>query len=297
LKADLHIHSVWSDGSLSVPEIVKLAKALGINVISLTDHDTMAGQEEALEEGERQGLTVIPGIEISTLDSDSGRKVHILGYNAQDMDALSRACRPYLEDRGRTILEAADAIRAAGYPIDREGVLAHAGKLGIPYRQHVMRALADRGYTRSIYGPLYDELFGPGGPGAVTSRYMSAEEAVRLIRDCGGVAVLAHPFQYDSMGLLPKLVEWGLRGIECWHHSQTPERERIVQSAAERHGLFLTGGSDFHGLYAEKPLTIGAIWAELPTELMPEITAVKAPDPTYRPGTGPRIRPGSPPEP
>jgi predicted metal-dependent phosphoesterase TrpH len=99
---------------------------------------------------------------------------------------------------------------------------------------------------------------------------MSAEEAVRLVRDCGGIAVLAHPFQYDSMELLPKLVEWGLGGIECWHHSQTPERERSVREAAERHGLFLSGGSDFHGLYSKKPLTIGAIGAELPAELMPD---------------------------
>jgi predicted metal-dependent phosphoesterase TrpH len=267
LKADLHIHSDWSDGSLSVRELVKLAKALYIEAISVTDHDTMAGQEEALEEGARQGLAVIPGIEISAIDTesglDSGRKVHILGYKVKDRDEVSRVCRPYLEDRGRAVLEAAEKIQAAGYPVDREDVLSHAGKLGIPYRQHLMRALADRGYTRSIYGPLYSELFGPGGLAVVKSRYMSAQEAVRLIRNCGGFPVLAHPFQYDSMGLLPKLVKWGLGGIECWHHTQTPERERIVREEAERYGLFLTGGSDFHGLYAEKPLPPGAIGVEL----------------------------------
>jgi predicted metal-dependent phosphoesterase TrpH len=277
MKADMHIHSHWSDGSLSVGEIVKLACALKLPAISVTDHDTMDGQEEVLEEAARQSgqsgqsgqsLRIIPGVEVSALDSESGRKVHILGYGVKDRDGLSRACRPYLEDRGRAVLEATDAIRAAGYPIDREDVLAHAGKSGVPYRQHVMRALADRGYTRTIYGPLYDELFGPGGVGAGKSRYMSAEEAVRLIRDCGGTAVLAHPFQYDSLGLLPRLVEWGLAGIECYHHTQTPERERIVREAAGRYGLFLTGGSDFHGLYAEKSLSPGSILAELPPELL-----------------------------
>ncbi|MDR0597698.1 MAG: PHP domain-containing protein [Treponema sp.] len=263
MKADLHIHSNWSDGSLSVGEIIKTARALKLRAVSITDHDTMDGQEEALEEGARQGLRVIPGIEVSALDPDSGRKVHILGYQARDRDSVSRACRPYLEDRGRAVLEAVDAIRAAGYPLDREDVAACAGKLGIPYRQHVMRALADRGYTRTIYGPLYDKLFGPGGPGAVKSRYMSACEAVRLIRECGGEAVLAHPFQYDSMGLLPKLVEWGLTGIEHRHHTQTPDREKIVREQAERYGLFLTGGSDFHGLYMEKSLPLGAVTVEL----------------------------------
>jgi predicted metal-dependent phosphoesterase TrpH len=264
MKADLHIHSNWSDGSLSVGEIVKTAKALKLRAVSVTDHDTMDGQEEVLDEGARQDLAIISGIEISALDSESDRKIHILGYRVQDRDGISRACRPFLEDRGRAVLEAADAIRAVGYPINREDVLAHAGKLGIPYRQHVMHALAGRGYTRTIYGPLYNELFGPGGPGAVKSRYMSAGEAVRLIRDCGGEAVLAHPFQYDSMECLPKLVEWGLAGIECWHHTQSPEREKIVQKEAERYGLFLTGGSDFHGLYMEKSLPPGAVSVELP---------------------------------
>jgi predicted metal-dependent phosphoesterase TrpH len=88
---------------------------------------------------------------------------------------------------------------------------------------------------------------------------MPAEEAVRLIVDCGGEAVLAHPFQYDSLGLLPRLVKRGLSGVECWHHTQTPERERLVREQAEPYGLFLTGGSDFHGLYSEKPLPLGAM--------------------------------------
>ncbi|MDR2027996.1 MAG: hypothetical protein LBP93_00510, partial [Treponema sp.] len=104
----------------------------------------------------------------------------------------------------------------------------------------------------------------------VTARYMSAEEAVRLIRDCGGLAVLAHPFQYDTMGLLPRLAELGLAGIEYKHPTQTPERQRAVQEAARRYGLFLTGGSDFHGLYSECPVPPGAMDAELPAALMEE---------------------------
>lgn len=272
--ADMHIHSDWSDGSLSVRGIVRSARALALDAVSVTDHDTMDGQEEVLEEGARQGLAVIPGVEVSAFDPDTGRKLHILGYNVKDRDGLSRACRPYLEDRGRAVLEAADAIRAAGYPLEREDALAHAGKAGILYRQHIMRALADRGYALSIYGALYTKLFGPGGPGAVKSRYMSAQEAVRLVRDCGGKAVLAHPFQYDSMGLLPKLVEWGLSGIEYRHHTQTPERERSVREQAGRLGLFLTGGSDFHGLYSEKPLPIGAIRVEVPDALTRDLSGL-----------------------
>jgi hypothetical protein len=98
-------------------------------------------------------------------------------------------------------------------------------------------------------------------PGFIDARYMNAEEAVRLIRDCGGLAILAHPFQYDTMGFLPWLVELGLSGIEYKHPTQSPERQRVVQKAVRRYGLFLTGGSDFHGLYSESPVLPGVCCA------------------------------------
>jgi predicted metal-dependent phosphoesterase TrpH len=265
VKADLHVHSVWSDGSLSVPKLVRFAKALGLGALSITDHDTMAGQGEALEEGKRQGIKIIPGVEVSALDGETGRKVHILGYLVEDAEGLTRACLPYLGDRGRANREAGKLIRAAGYPVEDEEFAAYAGKGGILYRQHLMHALADRGYTQSIYGPLYKALFGPGGLAAVKSAYMAVGEAVRLIKDCGGYPVLAHPFMYDSLALTPKLVEHGLTGIECWHHTQTPERERLVREMAALYGLFLTGGSDFHGLYSEKPLSPGSFAMDFPS--------------------------------
>jgi predicted metal-dependent phosphoesterase TrpH len=266
-KADLHIHSDWSDGSLPVPEIVKTARALELAAISITDYDTTAGWEEAEAEGKKQGLEIIPGIEVSAFDPDTGRKAHILGYGMADPETVETVCRPYLEDRHRANRQALFLILAAGYPLSAEDLSAYTGKGGVLYRQHIMHALADRGYAASIYGSLYTRLFGPGGIGVVKSRYIPAEEAVRLIIDCGGEAVLAHPFQYDSLGLLSCLVKWGLSGVECWHHSQTPERERLVREEAERHGLFLTGGSDFHGLYSEKPVPLGAIGVGLPARV------------------------------
>jgi predicted metal-dependent phosphoesterase TrpH len=264
MMVDLHIHSTWSDGSLSIPEIVKLAKRLALEAISITDHDTMAGQREALEEGKKRGIGIIPGIEISAFDPGSGRKVHILGYQVRDMSAIDRACLPYLEDRFRANHEAAMLAELAGYPLDPGDLMAYTGKQGILYRQHIIHALIDRGYGGAIYGPLYAKLFGPGGLAVVKSRYMPAEEAVRLIRNCGGHAVLAHPFQYDSMGILPELVQWGLAGIECWHHTQTSGRRRLVMEKARQYGLFLTGGSDFHGLYSEKPIALGSMEVCLP---------------------------------
>jgi predicted metal-dependent phosphoesterase TrpH len=273
MKVDLHLHSNWSDGSLGIPQLVRFAKSLDLDAASITDHDTMAGQAEALEEGKKQGLRIICGVEISAFNPETGRKAHILGFNVRDTEGLDRACRPFLEARHRKNLQSVDRITAAGYPISQSDVLEYASLDGTVYRQHVMHALVDRGYAPSIYGPLYTKLFGPGGLAAVKASYMNAEEAIRLIRDCGGLAVLAHPFQYDSMDFIPQLTAWGLVGIEYRHHTQTPQRQEAVIEAARRFNLFLTGGSDFHGFYSEKTLPPGCtgteITADHPLMVMP----------------------------
>jgi predicted metal-dependent phosphoesterase TrpH len=266
LKVDLHLHSNWSDGSLGIPRLVRLAKTLGMDAISITDHDTMAGQAEAFEEGNRQGLRIIPGVEISAFNPETERKVHILGFHVRDMNGLNSACRPFLEARYKKNLQSVNLIAEAGYPISQSDVQEYASLDGTVYRQHIMHALVDRGYAPSIYGPLYTKLFGPGGLAVVKASYMNVEEAVHLILDCGGVAVLAHPFQYDSMDIIPQLVSWGLAGIEYQHHTQTPERQGAAISAARSYNLFLSGGSDFHGFYSEKTLLPGSTRTELPLD-------------------------------
>jgi predicted metal-dependent phosphoesterase TrpH len=251
---------------MSVPHLLRFAKALGLQAVSITDHDTMAGQEEAIEEGKKQGLRIISGVEISAYNPDTERKAHILGYKVRDMAGLSRECRPWLLARHEKNLESVDRLAAAGFLLTREDVLAYAARDGTLYRQHIMHALVDRCYAPTIFGPLYTRLFGPGGLALTKARYIDAEEAVRLVRDCGGLAVLAHPFQYDSMDLFPRLVELGLAGIEYKHHTQTPERQEAVIEAARRYALFLTGGSDFHGFYSEKTPPPGSMDVELPAD-------------------------------
>jgi predicted metal-dependent phosphoesterase TrpH len=264
MKVDLHIHSNWSDGSMGIPQLISFAKAQNLDAISITDHDTMAGQEEALMEGKKQGLHIINGIEISAYNPETGRKAHILGYHVKDMVSLSRACYPFLEARHRKNLESVIRIQKAGYFIGQKDVEEYAALDGIVYRQHIMHALVDRCYSSTIYGPLYSKLFGPGGIAVVNADYINAKDAVHLIKDCGGYAVLAHPFQYDSIELIPKLVEWGLTGIEYQHHTQTPEHQEKVIQIAKSYNLFLSGGSDFHGFYSEKTLTLGSICTKMP---------------------------------
>jgi predicted metal-dependent phosphoesterase TrpH len=248
---------------MSIPQLIRFAKSLGLDAISITDHDTMAGQAEAVEEGKKHGLRVISGVEISAFNPESERKVHILGFQVRDMNGLDSACRPFLEARHRKNLQSVDLIAQAGYPISQNDVLEYASLDGTVYRQHIMHALVDRGYAPAIYGPLYKKLFGPGGLATVKASYINAEEALRLVQDCGGFAVLAHPFQYDSMDFISRLAELGLAGIEYQHHTQTPERQEAAIQASLCHGLFLSGGSDFHGFYSENSMPPGSTGTEL----------------------------------
>ena len=264
VKVDLHLHSNWSDGSIGIPELIRLAKNLELKVISITDHDTMAGQYEAIEEGKKQGMWIIPGVEISAYNPATGRKAHILGFNVKDPEGLNQSCRPFLEARHQKNLESVNRIIDAGYPININDIHKYTALDGIVYRQHIMHAMVDRGYATSIYGDLYNKFFGKFGLAKVKATYMEAEEAVRLIIDCGGLAVLAHPFQYDSMDMVPRLKKIGLAGIEYRHHTQTFVQEKAVLEASLRYNLFLAGGSDFHGFYSEKCLQPGCTDTVLP---------------------------------
>ncbi|MDR2655251.1 MAG: PHP domain-containing protein [Oscillospiraceae bacterium] len=263
IKADLHTHSTYSDGSLNIKSLFKSAKLSGLGAIALSDHDTMAGIPIARKEADKAGIKLIPAVEISAEDPGNSRKVHILAYFIQDSDLIEKVCRPWLEKRRQNCLNALEDIRRMGYPIDADDVLQYT-ESGVIYKQHIMRALMDRGFTLSVYGELYNRLFIKDGGERYKSSYMSAFEAIELVLQAGGLPVLAHPYIYDSMGLLPALVKSGLRGIECFHPSQNAERIKTVIEAAGKYGLFLTGGSDFHGFYSSRGAALGSVEFFLP---------------------------------
>lgn len=266
MKADLHMHSTWSDGSMKVKEIVKTAKRAGLSVISITDHDSLQGQSEVKKYGEKYGVEIIPGLEISSYNPKTGRKVHILGYHIQQEDMVNKRLYPFLQERHQATMKALHIIMEKGYPIEEDDVTCRVGCGDIMYRQHIMHALMERGYTNSIYGELYQHLFGKDGIAKVTSSYIPVKEAVGLVLEAGGIPVLAHPFQYDSFDLLPELKSYGLQGVEYKHHTQTKERENKVLQAAKELELFVTGGSDCHGMYSEKPCPYGGIGFEMDRE-------------------------------
>jgi phosphoribosyl 1,2-cyclic phosphate 1,2-diphosphodiesterase len=265
MKIELHCHTNISDCPLSINEVVELALAQGVTHLAITNHDTTKGLEEAVEMGEKYGIEIIPGIEMSGFDFERGRRVHILGYFIEPgHEVIESVCRPLVNRRHRASEEMVERLIAAGYEITWERCLEIArGGTGV-YKQHIMQALIEADYTDSIYGPLYKKLFNRGQNGEkpgiayIPMEYIDAKKAVQAIRLAGGVPVLAHPGQYGNFEMVPELAEAGLKGIEVWHPLHHLEHEIEAKKLANEFNLIMTGGSDFHGAYGEQPVLIGS---------------------------------------
>lgn len=265
MKVELHCHTRISDGSCSFEEVLELADQEAVTCLAITNHDTTSGLQDMVIRGKEKGIDIIPGIEISAYDSTRERRVHILGYEIEPGDSgIAELCNPLIERRHVGCRRAVMLLASNGYNITWEQVLKYAkGGTGV-YKQHIMHALIDEGYTDSIYGELYKTLFSRGkdeeAPGLayMPMEYVSAKDAVNVILQAGGVPVLAHPGQYDSFEIAPELVSYGLQGIEVLHPLHGPDDEKRAAALAEEHDLFMTGGSDFHGFYGEKEVLLGS---------------------------------------
>lgn len=256
--ADLHIHSNFSDGSMEPRQIIDTAKKLRIAAVSITDHDTLKGQEETLFYGEKYGIHTIVGVEITAFSQELNRKIHILGYGIKNMKMVEDYLARFLKSRNEASKKRIEIIQRNGYPIDIYEVKKYLKNGDVIYKQHIMHALVDRGYATTIYGELYEKLFGKYGIAVVESDYVDVYDAIRLVKEAGGNAVLAHPFMYDSMPILGELIQNKLDGIECYHPTADEKRRQIIMQHAEQNNLFITGGSDFHGFYNAYSCRLGS---------------------------------------
>ena len=266
MRADLHIHTRYSDGSYTVREALLLAREKGVEVVAFTDHDTTAGTAEALELSMSLAVTVLPAVEISAYDNQSKSKAHVLGYGYRlPATAIDSLCGPVLARRHTNTLRQIHALVKAGYPVSEtqvrdvalgENPLRYdpAAALGTPanpvlYKQHIMHVLITEGVADGYYGETYKRLFKGSGVAAGDITYVDAFDAVEAICADGGIPVLAHPGQTNSFDLIDRLVGKGLGGIELHHEDHSPTDHRRVLAAAEQHGLIMTGGSDDHGRF------------------------------------------------
>ncbi len=238
--------------------LVRLAARLGLPCVALTDHDTMDGVEPAREAGRACGVEVLPGIEISAFDFAHGKKVHLLCYFPKRPQALLELCAETRERRTEATLRMAEKV-ARRFPITPEDVRLCAGPSASLYKQHIMLALMQRGYTLSVFGELFDELFSARKNGWAREEfaYPDIRDALRLAVESGGAPVLAHPGVYGNFEIIGELSKQGLAGIEAHHPRQSPEDTRRALEAARECGLICTGGTDFHGATASKATPLG----------------------------------------
>ena len=242
---DLHTHSTASDGAFTPTEVIARAAERGVRIQALADHDTLLGVAEAVSEGERRGVRVIPATELNT-ESEWG-DVHVLAYFVDPRDsALEERLRELRENRALRIEKMVKNLNGLGYPVslDRVREIARGGSLGRP---HLAQALFEAGHV-TTYDSAFDTLISKSAPAYVPRVGLAPLEAVALVREHGGVPSLAHPgTAIELERLLPLLVEKGLIGIECYYPSHTPEFTALCLRLSVRYGLVPTGGSDFHG--------------------------------------------------
>ena len=246
MRIDLHLHSHVSDGQLSPTAVVQAAVAGGLDVIALTDHDTSAGVAEATLAAQGLPLRVIPGIEVSTRSGE--HEFHVLGYW---IDPAAPPIVGYQERavgrRVRRMEGMVAKLQEMGIPVRYEEVAEAAGPAAKSIgRPHLARALLAGGHTR-YYGEAFERYIADGGPAFVAEPFPTPAEAIEMIHASGGVAVWAHPPLDLFARELPRFLEWGLDGVECFRPSLTGSDAQMLEHTARSHGLFPTGGSDWHG--------------------------------------------------
>jgi predicted metal-dependent phosphoesterase TrpH len=252
-RGDLHAHTTASDGIHTPAEVVRKAHEAGLATVAITDHDTVAGVNEALIQGEQLGIRVLAGIEVST-HADGG-DIHVLGYltdngNVQWLNRLE-SLRGVRGDRNGMIV---DKLRALGVSIawsDVEAVAMERQQAGGAKgksigRPHIAEALIRKGVV-STMGEAFDRFLAAGAAAYVEMPKIHPAEAVRWIHDAGGVAVIAHPGLYGKDGLIEELIAGGADGIEVYHPDHGQAEEERYYAIARRYGIVATGGSDFHG--------------------------------------------------
>lgn len=262
---DLHSHSIRSDGFLSPSKVVERAHGNGVKVLALTDHDTMSGIPEALEAARKFGMRIIPGVEISTMfsprgESGSEEPVHVLAYYSSCGPTRCEELEKFLANiRDGRYLRAKNMVLKLNnlkLPLKWEHVAKIAGKGVAPGRLHVARAMVEAGHVENLRQAFTRYLY-DGGPAYSTGSEPQAEEAVKLICETGGVAVLAHPWALKNpVTIVRRLKDAGLHGIEVY---RSDGKLAAYNDLADDYGLVKLGGSDYHGRGGQGESDLGSV--------------------------------------
>ena len=259
MSADLHCHTVLSDGSATIEQLMKLAYNVGLSTIAITDHDTLEGVARAKEIGARLGIQVIDGVEISAFDYKRCKKVHVLCYLPESPEKLAPIMDKTLAERRNSGMVAVEEL-CRRYPLSKEDFLSYSIGSTTIFKQHIMRALMDAGYSDRVFSELYYDLFKRTSDKRIYApiTYPDVYDVVRTIKEANGIAVIAHAGFYGNFELIEELTAEGLiDGVEVWHPENNEEQTRWLSDFADVHSLLKTGGSDFHGMNNSRMVPVG----------------------------------------
>ncbi|MBA2290314.1 MAG: PHP domain-containing protein [Chloroflexia bacterium] len=266
---DLHAHTSASDGTLRPHELVALAAERGIQVLAVTDHDTVDGLAAARGAAADLGVVLVPAVELST--TERGVELHVLGYGVDPDDpSLLGELRELARSRVGRITAMIARLHAAGFAVDRDSILAQSeeGSIGRP---HLARALIEIGAATSV-DDAFQRFLKPGRPGWVPRDPFTPEQAVALLVDHNALPVLAHPWSTgDIPAILRRLIPLGLRGMEVFYGEYDAGRRSALRDIADHHALIATGGSDYHGPHFREGRELGA--APVPIDVFDELVA------------------------
>lgn len=262
-RIDLHTHTTASDGQDTPAELVNFAVQKGISVLGVTDHDTMDALAEVQHLASGTGMSLIPGVELSTTVDRA--EVHVLGYFVDiEDDGLTAALAAQAASRFSRVERMIAKVQRLGYAIDGDAILAQAN-FGTIGRPHVARALIEIGAATDV-SDAFDRFLKAGRPGYIPRDPFSPEDAVDLLVRHNAIPVLAHPYTTrDIPGILNRLVPVGLRGLETYYAEYSPEQHRDLLAIADDWELIPTGGSDYHGVGFREGRILGS--APVPFEV------------------------------
>lgn len=261
MRYDLHVHTNHSDGMFSPKRVVELANELGLNGIAITDHDTITGIEEAIEHSQNyDGFKVIPGIEFSCVYKNE--EVHILGYfidyRNPEIISITEKLKTARINRGIGIIE---KLNNLGLKITIDEVRAISGEDYIG-RPHIARVLIANGYFSNIQ-EVFDKYLNRGKPAYVERYRMTIEDTITLIRNSGGIAILAHPGLLKSKNIIDHCISLGIDGLEYIHSKHGKSDMKQFLKIANKNSLIATGGSDCHGDLTEGSLLLGRYFVDI----------------------------------
>ncbi len=269
---DLHTHTTASDGALAPAALVELARRGGVGVLGVTDHDTVAGLDEALEAGARLGVEVIPGLEISSYHQR--QEVHLLGYFVDHRcPALLESLAAWRAERVGRLYQMVERLRRYGIRLDADRIAARTAGASVG-RPHVALAMVEAGHVATVQD-AFDRFLADGRPAYVPRERVPVARAIALVRAAGGLPVLAHPAIYRNDGMIPELVREGLAGLEVLHRDHADAATARYRRIAARYDLARTGGSDFHGLPGSESHHLGR--PSLPQADLDALRARRAP--------------------